>query len=637
MESIAQKVNESNIPYQLKELKQWVCWKYVERNSSDRPTKIPFNFRTGRYASSTDPNTWGSFDEALAAYGAGEYDGVGLILSENDPYAGIDLDNCRNAETGKIEDWAMEIVEKINSYTEISPSGEGLRIIAKVADKSFLPAGRTEKIPLSNDGKVEFYTTKRYLTFTGNHLEGTPNEICERQAEVETFIQEYFGCIGMEQTTGEPGDIPSDVEVATLLKVADQLVPNCHNLLYGEWPTERQEGLDRSGLEYLLARRLVEAGLCDVKTVATVLFGSGIHQAKAAGRSEVASWKLAWDCAVHALEGGTNKQAFVASENTADFLLLRATPYEKWVYEAPEAEPIWDGILYRSAVHLLAAPAKRGKSRFLHDLLAHLTLPQITLRIQELEIPLLDGNYWERKHLSGLRVLVVTEESSSVWRRRSIPLGSVDFLPSHEVRRAGNEVVAEIIRRGVYDLVVIDTIDKAFQLEDENNNQEIVRIVDPLLEAAHESSTSVLLVHHFRKAGGRGGDEIRGGTALLGAVDVYISFRSVEGQPRAREMEIRGRFDAPETPLRAVLRDTRHGTYEPLEGAGETPQGEGGEVRDSKAVVLEVLKAAPNPLRRRDLARLTKLNENTLKRALSQLVEEGKITQPKRGLYTTIN
>ncbi|AOQ23828.1 hypothetical protein MTAT_14130 [Moorella thermoacetica] len=638
MNTIAQKVNKSNIPDELKELKQWVCWKYEERKNG-KPTKPPYDPRVGRKVSANDPQNWLYFDEAWTFYEADECDGVGLALTENDPYAGIDLDNCRNAETGKIEGWAMKIVEKINSYAETSPSGTGLRIIVKVADKSLLPAAETEKIPSSNNGKVEFFTVKHYITLTGNHLEGTPTEIRERQAEVESFVQEYFGGVGIEQTTEELGDIPSDAEIAALLKVADQLIPDCHNLLYGDWPTERQNGLDRSGLEYLLARRLVEAGLCEVRTVATVLFGSGIHQAKAAGRSRAASWKLAWDCAVHALTEGT-KPVSVTPENTADSLLSQVIPYERWVDEAPEAEPIWDGLLYRGAVHLLAAPAKRGKSRFLHDLLAHLTLPAVTLRVQQQEVPLLDGKYWNKEHLSGLKVLVITEESRSTWRRRNIPLGRVDFLPTYVAKRAGSEAIAEIVRRDLYDIVVIDTIDKVFQLKDENDNAAIVANIDPLVEATHESSTAVLLIHHHRKAGGSGGDEIRGGTALLGAVDVYLSFKAIQGQPRIREIEVQGRFDSPGAPIKAVLQDVRYGTYEPLSELEGPPQEEAKEAGSSKAtnnsqtVILEYLKNASKPLSPADISTATGIKSDTVKKALKRLKERKEIVQVDHGLYS---
>lgn len=539
----------------------------------------------------------------------------------------IDLDDCRDPETGEIQQWAQEIVRRLGSYTEISPSGRGLHIIATVRDKSNLPAGRKM-------GNIEFYTCNRYITITGNRLENAPSEIQE-------LVQELFGdgCNG--KATEEAGDIPSDAEVQTLLRVADQLVPDCRNLLWGDWPDYRTDGLDRSGLEFMLARRLVEAGLKDPRTIACVLFGSAIHRAKVSGRSLQASWKLALDCATHALEGGRTADGETA-QDASEALLSHAVPYDEWVNNAVEAEPIWDGLLYRGIVHLVAAPAKRGKSRFLHDLLAHLTLPELSLRVQGQEIPLLDGYYWGRKYSPGLRALVITEEPRSVWRKREIPLGRVNFLPTFVVRKAGSEAIAEIIRRNIYDIILIDTIDKIFQLKDENDNAGIINNLDPLVEATHESTTALVLVHHHRKAGGSGGDEVRGGTALLGSVDVYLAFKGVKGQPRAREIEVLGRFDPPDTPLIAVLTDTRFGTYELLRGKNTKgrPQEGGGSgakaLSTSQAKVLEYLKSNPRPATPAGIAAATGLKPSAVRKALQRLVEAALVKRVGRGMYCAV-
>ncbi len=128
---------------------------------------IAFTFRvgdpkTGRFAKSTDPSTWGTFDQAWAYYQSHKdgVDGVGFMFAKDDPFIGIDLDHCRNAETGEIQPWALEIVETMNSFTEISPSGQGLHIFVKGE--------------LSGDGintkDVEMYDSKRYFTVTGASL-----------------------------------------------------------------------------------------------------------------------------------------------------------------------------------------------------------------------------------------------------------------------------------------------------------------------------------------------------------------------------------------------------------------------------------------------------------------------------------
>ena len=80
----------------------------------------------GRYASVSDPRTWGSHDDALATEGI---DGVGIVLTNHPNLAAADMDHCRNAATGEIEPWAQRLIEQAQSYAEITPSGVGLRVV----------------------------------------------------------------------------------------------------------------------------------------------------------------------------------------------------------------------------------------------------------------------------------------------------------------------------------------------------------------------------------------------------------------------------------------------------------------------------------------------------------------------------
>src|SRR5918995_5996023 len=88
-----------NIPEQLTERPQWVCWRLEERD--DKMTKVPYT-DTGWRASTTDLLTWTTCAMALAAYERGHYDGIGFVFSSADPFVGIDLDNCRNPESGDV-------------------------------------------------------------------------------------------------------------------------------------------------------------------------------------------------------------------------------------------------------------------------------------------------------------------------------------------------------------------------------------------------------------------------------------------------------------------------------------------------------------------------------------------------------
>lgn len=156
-------VKAENIPKELKARPQWVCWRWVRREG--KWTKPPYQ-PNGRLADCTNPIAWSNFDSALAAYQdrTQDFDGIGFVLTRDDPYTGIDLDHCV-ATDKSIKQHAIRIIEQLNSYAEFSPSGTGVRII--VCGK--LPPGRRKSTRL----RIEMYDTDRYLTLTGHVLKGS--------------------------------------------------------------------------------------------------------------------------------------------------------------------------------------------------------------------------------------------------------------------------------------------------------------------------------------------------------------------------------------------------------------------------------------------------------------------------------
>lgn len=147
-----------NTPDELRVRRQWVLWKLKRRN--ERWDKVPF-MPDGSPASHSDALTWSTFEEvteALHAEGSG-FRGVGFVFSSGDPYSGIDLDKCRDPESGEINDWATQIISKLSGYTEISPSGKGVHIIVR------------GKVPRpANTKQIEAYSVERFFTMTGRQL-----------------------------------------------------------------------------------------------------------------------------------------------------------------------------------------------------------------------------------------------------------------------------------------------------------------------------------------------------------------------------------------------------------------------------------------------------------------------------------
>ena len=157
-------VNPAGIPDELKAIPQWVGWRYEERLYSRtgelKRTKVPYQL-DGRRASSTDSATWTTFEQATAAYQRGGFSGIGFVVTLEAGIVGVDLDHCRNPETGVIEPWAQLLVDRLGSYSEITPSRTGLRIFVY----GHLPSHGRKK------GNVEMYDSGRFLTVTGWRLE----------------------------------------------------------------------------------------------------------------------------------------------------------------------------------------------------------------------------------------------------------------------------------------------------------------------------------------------------------------------------------------------------------------------------------------------------------------------------------
>jgi len=183
---VALPLQPAKIPQLLKDRPQWVTWRYVwHKGKWDKPPRNPW---TDALAKTTDSRTWSPFDAAFTTYQHSmsvrlvtvHADGIGFVVTEDNELAGIDLDHCRDPDTGVIESWAQAIVDRMRTYTEVSPSGTGLRL--------WLTATRPKRG--RRKGLIEIYSWGRYLTCTGCHLDGTPTTIESRQVELEAFEAE---------------------------------------------------------------------------------------------------------------------------------------------------------------------------------------------------------------------------------------------------------------------------------------------------------------------------------------------------------------------------------------------------------------------------------------------------------------
>ena len=167
-------VRHDNIPDELKTLDQWVGWSW--KQVGEKWTKVPYDLKNGASADSTDPSTWSSYSATRG------HENIGFVFSKDDPYCGIDLDACIS-EDGEMSKGAARIVKGFDSYSEVSPSGRGV----KVWVKGSVP-GERRKNPVR---KMEIYSFNRFFTVTGR-IFGESVEIQKAQDRVNDLYSWLF-------------------------------------------------------------------------------------------------------------------------------------------------------------------------------------------------------------------------------------------------------------------------------------------------------------------------------------------------------------------------------------------------------------------------------------------------------------
>ena len=170
------------VPAELKALRQWVCWR-KETTRDGKPTKIPYQVNR-RKAQSNQADTWTDYQTVCDHLD--NFSGIGFVFSEDDPYCGIDLDDCLDAQ-GELKDWAKPIVDRIKGvgYGERSPSGNGIKFWTRAT----LPPEAKHKVHIVKDADaIEAYDRLRYFTVTGRGK----GDIGDGQAVIDWLVQEHL-------------------------------------------------------------------------------------------------------------------------------------------------------------------------------------------------------------------------------------------------------------------------------------------------------------------------------------------------------------------------------------------------------------------------------------------------------------
>jgi putative DNA primase/helicase len=190
-------VNPEGIPEELRAENRWCLWRYELRGGDWK--KIPFRIdEAGDEAKVNVDAHWGTFDNAIRVYRAGGFDGIGCRLG--DGLSGVDLDDCRNPETGALKSDAKTIIDAVASYGEVSPSQTGVKLLVR----AWL---RTNHVKAG----CEVYSARRYFCLTGSRVEGTPTTVEDRQRQLDGLVEAEFGARDSQQAPSKPQRITNDI------------------------------------------------------------------------------------------------------------------------------------------------------------------------------------------------------------------------------------------------------------------------------------------------------------------------------------------------------------------------------------------------------------------------------------------
>lgn len=197
----------NNVSKRLKSKEQWICWQTKMRDGKE--TKLPVDPNTQEMAATDDPSTWGSVMDAYSAYQENEdLKGIGFVFTADDPFVGIDLDDCRDTDTEEWESWALDILDDVDGFREISPSGTGGHIIT-IGE---IPGDRNRK------GSVEIYEDTRYFTVTGDIIDkqGKRTDDIPSVKESQYGLDAVYDRFLADDDDGEANETNVDVDLSDM-------------------------------------------------------------------------------------------------------------------------------------------------------------------------------------------------------------------------------------------------------------------------------------------------------------------------------------------------------------------------------------------------------------------------------------
>ncbi|MFP3977329.1 AAA family ATPase [Marinobacter sp. KMM 10035] len=518
--------NLEAVPEELQQYRRWVVWKAVamtKRDGTVKTTKVPHNPKTGKPASTKRPETWGTFDDACEAYLMDGYTGIGFVFTADDPFVGVDLDNCFD-ESSNLRDDARRAVDELQSFTERSPSGTGLHIICE----GELPGvGHCD-----NKAGREMYQEGRFFTITADVVEGL-GTIKAGGAPLKRLYSDWFGQSASNDEKHTVGDLDWDSE-APLVPLEDMPVgESCKALIRdGEGLdkyTDPTGSPDRSAALFAVCREMVNAGV-NKESILTVLTDKEHYLASAAldrrGGNPESAKEWLWK--------------YTLAKVLTDWRELVNLFDDLPPLERKERAPVRRGFRFISGAELIAniAPVQWLVEKYIeaNAMVILFGEPGVGKSFVALDMAccIATGEAWQGLPVKKGPVFYIAGEGHAgigrrlaAWcKHRGVKLENI-MVSNTAVALTEKENVMAIVRmirrliseHGTPALIVVDTLARNFGGLDENSNKDMGLFVQHMDRLKHELHTTVLIVHHT----GQGNkDRARGASALKGAVDIEL-------------------------------------------------------------------------------------------------------------------
>ena len=518
-----------DVPYALQRLGRFVIWRAFTAGKPDgKADKVPLDNFTGRKVSAFDPLHQMTFDDAVEAYQAGAGDGIGIVLDgqpvgtteDGSPLylVGVDLDNVFGSEDTELT--TMKIVSEVNSYTELSPSGRGIRIFCTSTHKPL--NGQTEY--------GEIYAEKRFLTITGHRIGlGEFGQATDAVSQIE------------KRWLGEPA-----TPKAAIIPFPDKGLDLHRKLSGSEWP-ETTGNIARINelLGWIPPDSPYEIWRDCIWALASLGWDCSQQLAEKWSAGSEAHWQ----------DGGADAQkaicslfdSFDAEQGiTAGTLfhhaytngMARNAPSVEMVSPSPSFSVSTDGFAILSRDDLDALPPLRwtirgvlpetglaaiygepgsGKSFLAIDIAARTSagLPdwfghQISQR--DVVYAALEGGRGIQQRLAAWDVVNEVRANGVKFL-----LSGFTLLSDTDVARLAEAVTANVASGAV---IIIDTLAQATPGADENAAKDMGLALKAAKHIADAVDGLVILVHHSGKDSSRG---LRGHSSLNGAMDAVIN------------------------------------------------------------------------------------------------------------------